>query len=90
MRGELAICFQSWSGVTHGANARVEMGSTSWVVGGFVRVLRWCRLRARPTLDIRPMRVGVERDHGVGLVADAGRRRTRAGCSSARRINVLV
>ena len=89
MRGELAMCFQSWSGGTHDANAMVEMGSTSWVMRSFVRVLRWCRVRACPTGDIRPVRGGDERDCGVGLEAGAWRRLTRAGCSSARRINVL-
>lgn len=67
----------------------VEMGSTSWVMGRFVRVMRWCRVRACPAGDIRPMTEGVERDRGVGLEADAGRRLTRAGYGSARGINVL-
>ncbi len=89
MRGELALSFQSCSGGSHSANAMVEMGSTSWVMRGFVRVLRWFRVRACPTGDIRRMMGGVERDRGVGLEAGAGRRLTRAGYSSARRINVL-
>lgn len=89
MRGELALCFQSCFSGSHGANAMVEMGSTSWVMRSFVRVLRWCRVRACPTGDIRPMMDGVERVRSVGLEADAWRRLTRAGCSGARRINVL-